>query len=96
MPASKSEFLKTAITDEDWRGIRLVKPFQAAQSRIQNAAGQIVASSQRSQVFAEFYRDVQFSQAELPPLPDRAALYDAAPLPEADFSAEELRRAKRK
>ena len=46
--------------------------------------------------FAEFYRDLQFSQAELPPLPDRAALYDAAPLPEADFSAEELRRAKKK
>ena len=39
---------------------------------------------------------MQFSQAELPPLPDRAALYDAAPLTEADFSAEELRLAKKK
>ena len=47
---AKRNFLKKAITDEDWRGIRLVKPFQAAQSRIQNAAGQIAASSQRSQV----------------------------------------------
>ena len=71
---AKRNFLKRAITEEDWRGTRLVKPFQAAQSRIQNANGQIVASSQRSQVFAEFYRDVQFSQVELPPLPDRAAL----------------------
>ena len=64
---AKRNFLKRAITEEDWRGIRLVKPFQAAQSRIQNATGQIAASSQRSQVFAEFDRDVQFSQAELPP-----------------------------
>ena len=47
-------FLKSAITGEDWRGIRLVKPYQPAQTRIQNANGQIVASSQRSQVFAEY------------------------------------------
>ena len=51
---AKRAFLKSAITEEDWRGIRLVKTYQPAQTRIQNANGHIVASSQRSQVFAEY------------------------------------------
>ena len=65
MPASKSEFLKTAITDEDWRGIRLVKPFQAAQSRIQNAAGQI----QRSQVLPNSTATCNFRKLSCPHSP---------------------------
>ena len=93
---AKRAFLKSAITEEDWRGIRLVKTYQPAQTRIQNANGHIVASSQRSQVFAEYYRDLQFARANLPPLPDRAALFSVAPLTEADFSAEELRRVQKK
>ena len=39
---------------------------------------------------------MQFERANLPPLPDRAALFSVAPLTEADFSAEELRLVQKK
>ena len=50
---AKEAFLLKAISDLDWRGIKLVKPFQAKQTRVRDRGGNIKSTADRAQVFAD-------------------------------------------
>ena len=93
---AKSEFLKTEVVENGWKGIQKLKPFSAAQTRIKDPAGQVQPTAQRAQTFANFYRDKQWARATLPNLPPRPCIAPPAALCEDLFQPSELRTAARK
>ena len=93
---AKEAFLLKAVSDLDWKGIKLVKPFQAKQTRVRDRGGTIKSTADRAQVFADHYQNVQWAPADLDPLPARPPLYPPADFRAGDFSSAELRRAKKR
>ena len=83
------------MVERGWKGVRRLKPFNAAQTRIKDERGHVQPTTRRAQVFADHYSTKQWEREALPPLPPRPALHPPAQASEGQFTPLELRKSAR-
>ena len=92
----RRDYIEEQVRLRNWKGVRMCKPYVARPLRVVDAAGRERPLQERAEVLGEYYATSQWHTAQLSPLPARPLLFPiAADLPCGNFSAHELKRARR-
>ena len=93
----KRNYIEEQVRLCNWKGVKMCKPYVARPLRVADRDGRERPLQDRAEVLSEYYATSQWHTAQLPLLPPRPLLFPvAADLPCGNFSAHELKLARRK
>ena len=92
---AKRAFLLRSINEEDWRGIRRLRPFRPNHTRMRDETGRLRPAQERAEILATQYEKVWTPNSAWQD-DGRDPLFGAAIIEEGDFTPAELRAVRKK